>query len=454
MGSGLVALNRGGDASRAIAAAPELSGTLSITWYHSLAYKQPETKRLYDQYMALNPKVKIVDDVEPTNDAPAWLQTRMMGGSMSDLYEADSVNLVLGVVPKKWFVALDPYLEQPNRYVSGNRRWRDLIQPPHLLDQGMYLDNKTYVFATEYADWAIFYNKDLFKKVGVTPPATWADLMAVSRKMADAGHPAFGLAGLRRAIQPFGTVVESMLWAGAFKHGPDDPYVMSPLDFCRAVKAGRYSKTAERTRQAWQLIKDFSQFWARGTLTATEFRAFTSGNTAMWYDNTGYAISMQKTVGKDFEVGIFPIPPITKPSSPLAIGDSHTGIGAMAGGHPIAIPTTTVSRGTLPLALDFLQFYTVADVVYPLAVAYGAVPAVVGARNLPPLVKQSYDEIIARQSLLGPVHFDLSPRLSRGEHDFLQGYLAGSLSLEAATAQLNQVCHEVADAALASVGLS
>jgi ABC-type glycerol-3-phosphate transport system substrate-binding protein len=245
-----------------------------------------------------------------------------------------------------------------------------------------------------------------------------------------------------------------MLWAGVFKHRADEPYSMSPLDFCRAVKSGKLSKTAERTRQAWQLIKEFSKYWATGTYSATDFRTFTSGKTAMWYDNTGYAISLQSAVGSKFEVGMFAIPPVTKVSSPLAIGDSYTGIGALAGGHPIAIPATTVSNGHLDLALDFLQFYTLPNVVGPLALAYGAVPAVAGIKNLPPLVKQSYDEVIAKQSLLGPVYFDLSPQLSQKEFQLLQGYLAGSLSLDSALAQLDQVQQQVANTALASVGLS
>jgi multiple sugar transport system substrate-binding protein len=48
-------------------------------------------------------------------------------------------------------------------------------------------DGKQYMLPTQYSTWGFFYNKDLFAKVGVTPPATWSDLMAVADKFKNAG---------------------------------------------------------------------------------------------------------------------------------------------------------------------------------------------------------------------------------------------------------------------------
>jgi multiple sugar transport system substrate-binding protein len=55
-------------------------------------------------------------------------------------------------------------------------------------------DNKVYGIPTDYYPWAVFYRKSVFTAKGYTVPATWADLIALSKKMqADGLTPiAFG----------------------------------------------------------------------------------------------------------------------------------------------------------------------------------------------------------------------------------------------------------------------
>jgi ABC-type glycerol-3-phosphate transport system substrate-binding protein len=82
------------------AAGETISGTLSITWYHS---GDPLTKRLYKQYMARRPMVKIAEIPEPGGDYAAeraWLATRILAGRMPDIFEPGTVSLVLDGVAK------------------------------------------------------------------------------------------------------------------------------------------------------------------------------------------------------------------------------------------------------------------------------------------------------------------------------------------------------------------
>src|SRR5438045_8881481 len=74
-GAGLGLLHPLGEAQ---AAADAVSGTLTLTWYHS---GDPMTKRLYKQYMAARPTVKIAEIPEPGGDYAAeraWLATRIL----------------------------------------------------------------------------------------------------------------------------------------------------------------------------------------------------------------------------------------------------------------------------------------------------------------------------------------------------------------------------------------
>jgi ABC-type glycerol-3-phosphate transport system substrate-binding protein len=277
--------------------------------------------------------------------------------------------------------------------------------------------------------------------------------MAVSRKLVAAGYGAFSLQGAS-GLSSFVIVIESMLWAGAFKSRRDEPYFMSPLDFCRAVKSGKLVKTGPRTRAAWQLIKAFTQYWAKDALNASDFRSFSTGKTAMWYTGSWAAGELQGAIKKTFELDLFPIPPVTKASSPLAIGDTYSGIGVMASGHPYGIPTASERNGNIKLAVDFLQFYSQPALLTPLALGGAELPDVVGSETVPLLFRRVVEEVIPRQSLLGPVYFDLNTELTTKEGQLSQGYLSGAISLDTALSQMEQLHHQVADAALASVGLS
>src|SRR5437588_6481315 len=76
-GAGL-GLMHGATAAQAEAAANAMGGTLTLTWFHS---GEPATKRLYKQYMAARPTVKIAEITEPSGDYAAeraWLATRIL----------------------------------------------------------------------------------------------------------------------------------------------------------------------------------------------------------------------------------------------------------------------------------------------------------------------------------------------------------------------------------------
>ena len=62
--------------------------------------------------------------------------------------------------------------------------------------------DKQYMMPTNMTTWGFYYNKQVFDKAGVKPPATWADLMAAAAKLKAAG------------IVPF-TVGTRDLWANS-----------------------------------------------------------------------------------------------------------------------------------------------------------------------------------------------------------------------------------------------
>jgi len=64
------------------------------------------------------------------------------------------------------------------------------------------IDGKKWAVPYSYYQWGIYYRKDIFEKQGITPPKTWADLVAACAKLKAAG------------ITPF-TIGSKALWPTA-----------------------------------------------------------------------------------------------------------------------------------------------------------------------------------------------------------------------------------------------
>lgn len=55
----------------------------------------------------------------------------------------------------------------------------------------MTIDGKKWGVPYTYYQWGIYYRKDIFQSQGITPPKTWAELLAASKKLKEAGITPF-----------------------------------------------------------------------------------------------------------------------------------------------------------------------------------------------------------------------------------------------------------------------
>ena len=433
-----------------------LQGTLSITWYSyapSSSNKQPAlmTKR----YQALHPGVTLTYPPEPSGSleaSTAWLTTRGLANRLPDIFSPANTNMVLSTVSRGWWVDLGPYLDKPNPYVPGNKRWRDMLQPG-FLEQGAYYDGRNFLYSADGADGVIFINKDIFQKVGVSVPTTWAELMDVSTKIKQAGFSAFLTANASGwQIAYISLLLESQLWAKEFKKATSN-YYMSTSDLLHAVKHGAISKTDARTKAAWQLLKAWMPTWFPSTLTASDFRGFTSGKVAMYYDGTYTLPALRSAIGNKFNLDIVRIPSVTSASSQYAIGDTSTGGNSFSGGNPVAISSSAERAGRLDLAVDFLQFYSQPSVIGPLALEGGETPLVKGAASQDPIVQKALRDYIAHPCLLTNATLEMPSQLFLKQESLCTGYLSGALDLNTALSQLQSTQTSAADQVITQAGL-
>lgn len=70
---------------------------------------------------------------------------------------------------------------------------QNLREPLKSAVKSMEIDGKMWGIPYSYYQWGIYYRKDLFEKLGLTPPKTWDELLAVSAKLKSEGITPFAI---------------------------------------------------------------------------------------------------------------------------------------------------------------------------------------------------------------------------------------------------------------------
>jgi multiple sugar transport system substrate-binding protein len=152
-------------------------------------------KGVVDEFQAANPNIKVDVQVINWNDIDKQVATMIQNGQVPDILQTGDYS---GFVKDQLLYKVDDVLS-PN--VSG-----DMLQK--FADFGK-VDGTAYGIPFVSSARALFYNKDLFTKAGITdPPKTWDELKADAEKLKKAG-----------VSQPFGLPLgqeeaqaESFLW--------------------------------------------------------------------------------------------------------------------------------------------------------------------------------------------------------------------------------------------------
>ena len=158
-------------------------------------------RTLRDSYQKLHPDVSIefLPFIPLGPDYDTWFVTQFKAGNAPDIGNQlfSEVNRQSN---KGWFLDFTPYLEKPDPYVAGNQHWKDIFLPG-VITTGTAPDGKIYTLPTGITGTALYYNKDIFRKAGVSVPQTWKEFMDIQQKIKDAGFVpfAFNMNGARYA---------------------------------------------------------------------------------------------------------------------------------------------------------------------------------------------------------------------------------------------------------------
>ncbi|MGH3602056.1 MAG: ABC transporter substrate-binding protein, partial [Pseudonocardiaceae bacterium] len=132
------------------------------------------------EYESAHPNVTVNWLPNPTSSittANATLVSQAAGGNAPDIVFEQYNPLLSGSIPNNVLQDLRPYLNKPNPYIKGNKKWIDSFQAstvPYMTSP----DGSMRILLGSNVETAFYYNKAAFAKAKISgAPATWADLM-------------------------------------------------------------------------------------------------------------------------------------------------------------------------------------------------------------------------------------------------------------------------------------
>lgn len=312
-------------------------------------------------------------------DAPVgqreWIVTQLAGEQAPEIVNLN-VEDVWQDVQKGWYIPLDKYLEAPNPFIPegepGSKQWWDLFRYQAISRSKAAPDGKMYCVTLDMIETGIFYNKDIFRKLGIAPPKDWADFLRIQKIIKAAGYTPMLAAvsnladwgvdltfdQLYRDIRPTLDVVKDPKRDVFYKGYLD----WDEISFLHERK-GFFGKDDPRWREVFRILKEWRQYMPADIGATDSSREFIQGKGAMVWESSLFIPRLSRDPQRKFDWGMFYLPPITKATSKYGGGYPQCIIGEAATQFSVtnsAISDTGDPETSTKLkrCVQFLQFAT------------------------------------------------------------------------------------------------
>ena len=287
--------------------------------------------------------------------------------------------------------------------------WFDKL--PKKFVEACTIDGKIYAVPLSIDGVGMYYNKDIFEKLGLSVPQTWAEFENILTAVKDAGYYANAL-GLAAG------------WPSAYQ-ASQYGYIAAGSEYLACMKGEKSWLESENTKLALEKYATIGREYSNPDVVAIDQdqanELFYAGMTAMTLNGSAF-INVIKAADPDFEVGFFVVPPINPQSDITAFGGE---------GDTMFV----YSEGNIEGAIDYINWWLSEDGVSAGLKIGNIVPMVLGVTfdgdGLDPLF---YD--IALQMQKNVDNFGSWPAsympgyLFSDYNQFVQGMMMGELSVE------------------------
>ena len=306
-----------------------------------------------------------------------WLVTQLSGRLAPDILSIN-VEDVWQDTHKGWFISLDDYLNQPNPFVEkgqpGSEKWWDLFKYQAITRGKAAPDGKMYCITLDMIETAIFYNKDIFSKVGIDAPGDWIEFLEIQNKLREAGYIPF--LGVLDWMVDWGVdLVFDQLYYPVLegidivKEPLREQYLQGYLDWDEIAflhSKGLFTENDPRYQSLWRILKEWRTYWNKDVVSADVLRLFYTQKGAMLWNASMLVDRLVKDPDLAFEWGVFYPPPIPKEYNQYCDGHMMCVIGGAATQLTLtnsAIKDTNnpATSERLKRCIAFLQFLTIPE---------------------------------------------------------------------------------------------
>ena len=245
-----------------------------------------------------------------------------------------------GSIPVGLLQNIKPYLDKPNPYVPGNTSWLSLFSPstiPYMTSPNGDID----IILGSSVETGMFYSKAAFAKAGIAAaPTTWADFTTDLGKLKAAGVTPimFADGGLCNPSWFERLATSSLLAGQVSQFDVNHAQVTTGLDVAVGIKKGIISMNNPHYAEVWKLLGQLVSYSGGGqssydacspptqtTPPLTTETLLVQGKVGILWGGSWYFPQLD-SLGFTGKYGVFPEPPITSATSPLALGTSTVGM--------------------------------------------------------------------------------------------------------------------------------
>jgi raffinose/stachyose/melibiose transport system substrate-binding protein len=400
-------------------------------------------RQVGDAFEKLLPDTSI-EFIDAPVDTREWIVTQAAAGMAPDIIDINVQN-VWQDVQKGWYIPLDRWLEQPNPFVKpgqpGSKEWWDLFKYQAISRGKAAPDGKMYCLTLDMIETGIFYNKKIFRELGLKPPKDWAEFLRMQKKIEDAGYTPM-LCGVGELADWGVDLMFDQLYRdirptlNLRSHPKRDAYQKGYLDWDELTflhEKGFFSMQDPRWPEVFRLLKQWRKFMPKDIGATDLSREFIQGRGAMLWSSSGYVARLADNPDLKFDWGVFYLPPVTKETSPYGGGHDMCVIGGAATqfvltNSSVADTGNVETSERVKRCVAFLQYLTLPENCDKIVNETTALlPNIVGV-DPKPLLKP-FDEILRRDFTTTKWIYTFDLRFSEITNRMLFLYMTDGITL-------------------------
>jgi raffinose/stachyose/melibiose transport system substrate-binding protein len=374
--------------------------------------------KVADQFEKLYPDMRI-EFVGVPAGMREWLVTQLSSGEAPDIV-CVNVEDTWQDAQKHWYIPLNRFLDAPNPFAEkgkpGSAKWWDTFKYPIPTRGTCAPDGNFYCITLDMIETGIFYNKSIFRELGLHEPADWTEFIDMQKKIKQAGYTptlvdkgAFTDWGVDLTFYQIYSDISDLL---DLRYDPaSGDYLKGYLDWDEIAflkTKGFFSARDPRWVQVWRILKEWRGYMQKTLALNDEMlKAFLTRRGAMYWSPSTLVNRLSRDKDIDFDWGIFYLPPIPRSFNKFCAGREQCVIGGSGMQYEITSSAIRDTDPNLPFeqrlekserlkrALAFLQLLTTpknADIVVNEMVQF--LPNVKGANFNPKLA--AFDGFLQR----------------------------------------------------------